>query len=87
MTPLYLYLLIINAIAFLLMLGDKKKAQNHSWRIPEWVLMTFAFLGGSFGALIAMNLFRHKTKHDLFTVGIPLLALVHVALLVLLTIK
>ena len=55
-----LYLLLINAAAFLLMLVDKIKAKNNLWRIPERTLMLSAALGGSVGALIGMYLFRHK---------------------------
>ena len=36
------YLLIINALGWLLMLADKRKAQKGLWRIPEATLMTVA---------------------------------------------
>ena len=68
-----LYLLIINAAAFALMLLDKYKAKHRLWRVPEATLMTAAALGGSLGALAGMYLVRHKTRHRKFTVGIPLL--------------
>ena len=67
------YLLILNAAAFLLMLVDKQKAKRNLWRIPEATLMWSAVLGGSIGALLGMNLFRHKTKHLKFTIGIPVI--------------
>lgn len=75
-----LYLLIINAIAFLLMLVDKQKAKKNLWRIPEATLMTSALLGGSIGALIGMYTVRHKTKHLKFTLGIPLILAAQIAL-------
>jgi uncharacterized membrane protein YsdA (DUF1294 family) len=65
------YLLLINAAAFLLMLADKYKAKKHLWRIPERVLIGSALLGGSIGALAVIYLFRHKTRHLKFTIGIP----------------
>ena len=65
------YLLIINIIAFSLMYIDKQKAKKNKWRIKEDTLMISAFLGGSIGALIGMNTFRHKTKHAKFKSGIP----------------
>ena len=68
-----LYLLIINAAAFVLMLVDKQKAIHHRWRISEATLMSAALLGGSIGALAGMYAFRHKTRHPKFTVGIPLI--------------
>ena len=73
MKYLLAYLLIINAAAFLLMLADKLKAKRGLWRIPEPTLMWSAVLGGSIGTLIGMNLFRHKTKHPKFTMGIPVI--------------
>lgn len=65
------YLLLINALGFLLMLLDKYKAKKNLWRIPEKVLLAVAIVGGSMGALLGMYTARHKTKHVKFTVGIP----------------
>ena len=77
---LSIYLLILNAIAFCLMLIDKYKARKNLWRIPEATLISTALLGGSIGALIGMYTVRHKTRHIKFTVGIPLILLVQIAL-------
>ena len=71
MKYLFLYLLLINAAAFLLMLIDKQKARKNRWRIPERTLMLSALFGGSIGALFGMYTFRHKTRHPKFTLGIP----------------
>ena len=68
-----LYLLLINAVGFALMLIDKWKAKHNRWRIKEATLMTVAALGGSAGSLLGMYTIRHKTKHLKFTVGIPLI--------------
>ena len=88
MDLLYAYLVIINAMGFLIMLADKKKAQRGRWRIPERTLMAVAILGGSIGSLLGMKLFRHKTKHLKFTIGIPLiLALQIVVSVILLSVK
>ena len=73
MKLLFLYLLIINAIGFLLMLVDKFKARKNLWRIPEATLMGTAALGGSVGVLAGMYTVRHKTKHLKFTLGVPLI--------------
>lgn len=66
-----LYLLIVNAVSFLLMLVDKQKARKKLWRIPESTLLLSAAIGGSIGALLGMYTFRHKTKHLKFTLGVP----------------
>jgi uncharacterized membrane protein YsdA (DUF1294 family) len=55
------------------MLADKHKARHGAWRIPEATLMWTAILGGSIGALLGMYLFRHKTRHLKFILGIPLI--------------
>ena len=70
---LTIYLILVNAIAFLLMLIDKYKARKNLWRIPEKVLFSIALAGGSVGALLGMYAVRHKTKHAAFTVGIPVI--------------
>lgn len=80
-TWILVYLLLINALAFVLMLADKRKAQKKKWRVPEATLMTAAALGGSLGALLGMYAFRHKTRHRKFTLGVPLLLAVQAAIL------
>lgn len=82
MKLVFIYLLVINASGFLLMLADKWKARKNRWRIPEATLMTVAALGGSIGSLIGMYLFRHKTVHPKFTLGIPLILAVQVVITV-----
>ena len=74
-----IYLLIVNAIAYLLMLIDKQKAKKKKWRIPEATLMGFAAIGGTIGALMGMYTFRHKTLHKKFTLGIPAILFLQIA--------
>lgn len=76
-----LYLLIINAVSFLLMLVDKRKAQKNLWRIPERTLFTAALFGGSIGSIVGMYLFRHKTKHWYFVIGMPAILAAQIALI------
>lgn len=57
---------IISTITFFLYGIDKLKAKLGAWRIPERVLLGFAFFGGGIGALLGINLFRHKTRHWYF---------------------
>lgn len=65
------YMIIINIVAFFLMGIDKKKAQLGAWRILERTLFLSAIIGGSVGAIAGMQLFRHKTKHRSFVIGMP----------------
>lgn len=78
------YLVLVNAAAFLLMLADKLKAKKGAWRIPEATLMCTAALGGSIGAITGMYLFRHKTRHLKFTLGLPLILILQLLILFLL---
>ena len=73
MDIVFCYLLIINASGLLLMHIDKKKAIQNKWRIPEKVLLGTAVLGGSLGCMAGMRLFRHKTKHLTFSLGLPVI--------------
>ena len=70
---LLFYLLIINALGFVIMLADKRRARKKLWRIPESTLLTVALLGGSAGTLVGMRLFHHKTRKPKFSIGIPLI--------------
>lgn len=80
MKYLLVYLLIINAAGFLLMLVDKYKARKNLWRIPEATLLGVAAIGGSVGALLGMYALRHKTRHLKFTLGIPVLLALQIVL-------
>ena len=80
---LLVYLLIINAVGFILMLVDKIKAKKNLWRIPEATLFLVAALGGSIGSLLGMYAVRHKTKHIKFILGMPLILAVQVVACVL----
>ena len=73
-----IYLYFINIFVFLLYGWDKHLAVYHKFRIPEWLLLFFTVLGGSFGALCAMFLFRHKTRHPMFLICVPVFLLVHI---------
>lgn len=76
-----IYLIGINVLTFLIYGVDKWKAKRDKWRIPEDTLIWLAVAGGSVGALLGMNLFRHKTKHRKFFLGIPAILLVQLGLL------
>lgn len=68
-----LWLLGWNLVAFALMGADKAKARRGRWRVPEKTLFLSALLGGSVGAMLGMSLFRHKTRHRSFRLGMPLI--------------
>jgi len=81
---LWIYLAIINMMAFLVTASDKHAAKKQRRRIRERTLMLLAAVGGAGGVFLAMQLCRHKTKKPLFFIGVPLILLLWVAAIVLL---
>jgi uncharacterized membrane protein YsdA (DUF1294 family) len=61
LAPRWAGLISLNAVALLLYGYDKRQAIIGGSRIPEAVLHIVALLGGSPGALLGQELFRHKT--------------------------
>ncbi|MEY9970279.1 uncharacterized membrane protein YsdA (DUF1294 family) [Lysinibacillus sp. RC46] len=61
---------------------DKSKAKKHEWRIAERTLFTLAIAGGAVGGVLGMYLFRHKTRHNSFAFGFPLLAAIQIFIIV-----
>lgn len=78
---LYVYagwLLIMNSVCFFLMASDKKRARCHQRRIPEKTLLLTGLFGGALGGWLGMYVFRHKTRHPAFVVGMPLMTALYV---------
>lgn len=76
------YLIIINAAAFIIFALDKFFAVKHMWRISEFVLILLCLFGGSAGGLLAMKIYRHKTKHPKFKYGVPVILIVQIILII-----
>lgn len=82
-----LYFIIINIIGFGIMALDKFKAQKGFWRTPEKILFTITLLGGGFGTIAGMYIFRHKTKKLKFTIGLPTILISEIVLVIYLLYK
>ena len=76
-----IYLVVINTVGFFMMFSDKQRAKNRAWRIPEKTLFLIAIIGGSIGSIFGMWLFRHKTRHWYFVIGMPIILIVQVCIL------
>lgn len=87
MDNIYLYLLAINVIGFLSMGIDKFKAKNKLWRTKEKTLFVIAMMGGSIGSIIGMYTFRHKTKHNTFVYGMPIILGIQIGIVVYLALQ
>ena len=76
---LLIYFLVLTLVTFLVCGWDKHAAQRQLRRVPEKTLFLSAILGGSLGALVGMSLFRHKTRHWSFRIGMPVILAVQAA--------
>lgn len=74
-----LYLLAINIVTGIAFAVDKRRASRGKWRTRECTLHVFELLGGWPGALLAMRLFRHKTRDRRYRLVQLAILVVHVA--------
>lgn len=61
------------------MMQDKEYAQRNAWRIPERTFLLCSLFLGAAGVFLGMYVFRHKTRHLTFVIGIPILFLINLA--------
>jgi uncharacterized membrane protein YsdA (DUF1294 family) len=74
MFPIIIYALFaLNLLTFLIYGIDKFKAKKAKWRISEATLILLAVIGGSIGAWLGLKVWRHKTQHKKFYIGIPII--------------
>jgi uncharacterized membrane protein YsdA (DUF1294 family) len=78
---LLLLLVFVNLLALLAMYKDKRRAEYGQHRIPERTLLQIAFCGGSLGALVGQQIFRHKTAKQPFRAYLFAIGLLHVAVM------
>ncbi len=57
---------VLSGLAVLMYRADKSAARENRWRVAESSLHTVALLGGWPGALIARQVYRHKTTKQPF---------------------
>ena len=68
----YIAVLIINSVLFLMYGIDKFRARHNMWRISEFILIAPAYIFASFGAMLGMIVFNHKTSKPKFRILVPL---------------
>ena len=73
---------VTSLILFLLYGFDKRAARLSRRRIPEARLHFLAVIGGIPGALLAQQVFRHKTRKTSFQLVTWAIVILHVAFLV-----
>lgn len=75
------YFVLISFITVAVTVYDKKAAKKYPRRrIRESTLLLLAAAGGGVAELLTMYKIRHKTKHKKFTVGLPVIIVLQVAI-------
>ena len=74
------YIVLLNIITFLAMYKDKRNAIENKWRVSEKAFLTAALAGGAVGIYFGMYTFRHKTKKNLFRIGMPVIIIIQILL-------
>ena len=80
LSPLFAYIATINAVGFMMYALDKFLAKRSWLRVPESLLHLLAFGGATPAAIVAQQLFWHKTTKRSFQVMFWMIALVQVIL-------
>ena len=77
-----IYTILISSLAIIITNYDKSAAINHKWRISEYSLFIIAVMGGAAAMFVTMKIIRHKTKHNKFMIGLPLIVAVQLIYLI-----
>ena len=72
----------ISLLSVVLCVTDKICAKRRWRRISESTLMTLSFLGGSVAMYLTMRIIHHKTRHNKFMLGIPLMFIMQLVAIV-----
>lgn len=76
------YIIAINIVGVFIMAWDKMKARGDGWRVSENNLLLIAIVGGSVGIYLGLKVFRHKTRHYKFSVGVPIIFFIQAGIVV-----
>ena len=84
--PLWVAILYFGAsvICFIAYAIDKKASRTGGWRVPERSLLALGVIGGWPGAIVAQQLFHHKTMKTRFRRAFWLTVVLNVSYFVLL---
>jgi uncharacterized membrane protein YsdA (DUF1294 family) len=72
-----------NTTVFCVYAYDKMAAREGAWRVREDTLILLAVAGGGVGAFACQKLMRHKTRKAPFPALLPLMAGLHLVIIVL----
>lgn len=77
-----LYIILLSIVTLVFFGIDKYKAITRKWRVPEAVLLSLTAIGGAFGGLLGMLVFRHKIRKPMFFIIVPLAVILYTALII-----
>ena len=77
-----IYGIVTNLVTFAAYGIDKLRARRGGRRSPERILLIMSAIGGSMGAIVAMQLLRHKTQHAQFHYAVPAMLLIHATVMI-----
>lgn len=79
-----IYIAVISLISIIVCIYDKivSKKNRVELRVPEKTLLSLSFIGGAVAMYLTMQMIRHKTKHAKFMIGIPIIMILHAALVI-----
>ena len=78
-----IYFVIISIITAVVTFYDKKASKYLTkHRVRESTLFVLALLGGGVAEYFVMKTIRHKTKHDKFMKGLPLIIVLHIVIII-----
>ena len=77
-----LYLAAISILSVIICIGDKIAAKHNKKRVMEKTLFLISALGGAAAMYITMRIIRHKTKHNKFMIGLPVIIVLQAILII-----
>lgn len=82
MEIVFYYIIAINLLSSIICIYDKISARRNGWRVSESVLFLLSFIGGSVTMYLTMRIIHHKTRHNKFMLGIPLMIVLQIIFLI-----
>ena len=82
----FLYFAVISFLTVLFTIADKINAKRGRQRVREDFLLTLGLLGGALFEFITMKIIHHKTRHNKFMIGLPVLITIQMIAILLIVI-
>ena len=82
----FLYFAVISFLTVLFTTADKINAKKGRQRVREDFLLTLGLLDGALFEFITMKIIHHKTRHNKFMIGLPVLITIQIIAILLIVI-